>query len=87
MAATEGAKKSADKTDEASTPDDGTHPDLFDKNFDELKKWVDVKSSKYGILLVTREKRCKRLGTALKVFPFYIICNYFKVRTPHYSNY
>ncbi|KAL2334720.1 hypothetical protein Fmac_015933 [Flemingia macrophylla] len=41
--------------------------DLFEENFKELKKWVDVKSTKYGILLVTRERRAQRLGTALKV--------------------
>ncbi|KAL3524283.1 hypothetical protein ACH5RR_017117 [Cinchona calisaya] len=42
-------------------------PDPFEENFKELKKWVDVKSSKYGTLLVMREKRSGRLGTALKV--------------------
>ncbi|XP_054787399.1 tripeptidyl-peptidase 2 isoform X2 [Prosopis cineraria] len=67
---TEGAKKSVDpKTDDSdgqSAPEEGTQPDLFDENFHELKKWVDVKSSKYGILLVTRERRCQRLGIALK---------------------
>lgn len=47
--------------------DDGIHPDLFDENFKELKKWVDVKCTKYGILLVTHEKRSQRIGTALKV--------------------
>ncbi|CAI8593694.1 unnamed protein product [Vicia faba] len=62
--ATEGANKGVDS--EQST-DDGSHPDLFEENFLELKKWVDVKSSKYGILTVTRERRSQRLGTALKV--------------------
>ncbi|KAK3447201.1 hypothetical protein EUGRSUZ_A02780 [Eucalyptus grandis] len=42
-------------------------PNLFEENFAELKKWVDVKSSKYGTLLVIREQRHGRLGTALKV--------------------
>lgn len=42
--------------------------DLFEENFKELTKWVDVKSSKYGTLYVLREKRFGRLGTALKVF-------------------
>ena len=69
LAATEGAKKDVDKSDEQST-DDGSHPDLFEENFKELKKWVDVKSPKYGILLVTRERRAQRLGTALKVLSF-----------------
>ncbi|XP_052183432.1 tripeptidyl-peptidase 2 isoform X2 [Diospyros lotus] len=41
--------------------------DLFEENFKELKKWVDVKSSKYGNLLVVRERLSGRLGTALKV--------------------
>ncbi|CAL5327911.1 unnamed protein product [Camellia sinensis] len=41
-------------------------PDLFEENFKELKKWVDVKSLKYATLLVIRERRCGRLGTALK---------------------
>lgn len=61
-AATEGAKP-----DEQSK-DDGVYPDSFDENFKELKKWVDVKCTKYGILLVTHERRGQRLGTALKVF-------------------
>ena len=72
-AATEGAKKDVDKTDEQSAHD-GSHPDLFEENFKELKKWVDVKSTKYGILLVTRERRSQRLGTALKVFSFAKSC-------------
>ncbi|KAJ0970189.1 hypothetical protein J5N97_023066 [Dioscorea zingiberensis] len=42
-------------------------PDLFEENFKEIKKWVDVKSSKYGMLVVVRERRCGKLGTALKV--------------------
>ena len=50
------------------TTDDRTVPDLFEENFKELRKWVDLKSSKYGTLLVIRERRCGRLGTALKVF-------------------
>ena len=41
--------------------------DLFEDNFKELQKWVDTKSSKYGILLVVRERRRGRLGAALKV--------------------
>ncbi|KAG9146521.1 hypothetical protein Leryth_023879 [Lithospermum erythrorhizon] len=44
-----------------------TQPDSFEENFKELRKWVDIKSSKYGSLLVIRERRCGRLGTALKV--------------------
>ncbi|PNY12838.1 tripeptidyl-peptidase 2-like protein, partial [Trifolium pratense] len=60
-AATEGAEP-----DEQSK-DDVIHPDLFDENFKELKKWVDVKCTKYGILLVKHERRSQRLGIALKV--------------------
>ncbi|KAI3920187.1 hypothetical protein MKX01_017844 [Papaver californicum] len=42
--------------------------DLFEKNFKELKRWVDVKpTSKYGKLLVFHERRLGRLGTALKL--------------------
>ncbi|KAI9384993.1 hypothetical protein POPTR_012G142200v4 [Populus trichocarpa] len=40
--------------------------DLFEDNFKELQKWVDTKSSKYGTLLVLRERRRGRLGAALK---------------------
>lgn len=62
--ATEGAKE--DMGNKQSKDDHG-HGDLFEENFKELKKWVDVKSAKYGILLVKRERRAQRLGTALKV--------------------
>ncbi|KAE8694263.1 Tripeptidyl-peptidase 2 [Hibiscus syriacus] len=41
--------------------------DLFEENFKELAKWVDIKSSKYGTIYVLRERRWGRLGTALKV--------------------
>lgn len=44
--------------------------DLFEENFKELKKWADVKSSKYGLLSVIRERQSGRLGTALKVGDF-----------------
>ncbi|CAA7390916.1 unnamed protein product [Spirodela intermedia] len=40
---------------------------LFEENFKELKKWVDVKSSKYGMLSVIRERKSGRIGTALKI--------------------
>ncbi|KAF3432977.1 hypothetical protein FNV43_RR24079 [Rhamnella rubrinervis] len=46
-AAAEGSKDE-EKTVEHS-------PDVFEENFKELKKWVDVKSSKYGTLSVIRE--------------------------------
>ncbi|KAJ9679435.1 hypothetical protein PVL29_021384 [Vitis rotundifolia] len=64
-AAAEGTKD-VDKTDDQSAPE-STQPDLFEENFKELKKWVDIKSSKYGTLWVVRERCCGRLGTALKV--------------------
>ncbi|KAK1307536.1 hypothetical protein QJS10_CPA09g01678 [Acorus calamus] len=51
--------------DSASPPVD--QPDKFEENFKELKKWVDVKSSKYSMLVVVHERRCKRPGTTLKV--------------------
>lgn len=41
--------------------------DLFEENFKELKKWEDVKSSRYRTLMVIRERHNGRLGTALKV--------------------
>ncbi|XP_058205932.1 tripeptidyl-peptidase 2 isoform X1 [Rhododendron vialii] len=65
LAPTEG-ENIVDRTDDQSVPDAKTQPDLFEENFKELKKWVDIKS-KYGTLLVIREQRCGRLGTALKV--------------------
>lgn len=65
LAPTEG-ENIVDRTDDQSVPDAKTQPDLFEENFKELKKWVDVKS-KYGTLLVIREQRCGRPGTALKV--------------------
>ncbi|XP_047329580.1 tripeptidyl-peptidase 2 isoform X2 [Impatiens glandulifera] len=49
-----------------SMGDESCDQDLFEVNFKELKKWVDLKSSKYGTLLVIREKRSGRFGTALK---------------------
>ncbi|KAK7380315.1 hypothetical protein VNO78_32823 [Psophocarpus tetragonolobus] len=64
LGASDGTKE--DKDSKKSTDNRG-QADLFEENFKELKKWVDVKSTKYGILLVTRERRAKRLGTALKV--------------------
>lgn len=67
-AESEGAKD-VEKTDEHS-------PDVFEANFKELKKWVDVKSSKYGTLSVIHERRRGRLGTALKVtfsMPFLVV--------------
>ncbi|KAG8652896.1 tripeptidyl-peptidase 2 isoform X2 [Manihot esculenta] len=66
LAVTEGTK-GVDTTDKKTAPDAGGQPDLFEENFKELQKWVDVKSSKYGTLLVIRERRRGRLGTALKV--------------------
>ncbi|XP_057527935.1 tripeptidyl-peptidase 2 isoform X1 [Amaranthus tricolor] len=41
--------------------------DLFESTYKELRKWVDVKSSRYGIISVIRERRSRRLGLALKV--------------------
>ncbi|XXG85157.1 hypothetical protein AAC387_Pa11g0297 [Persea americana] len=63
--AEESTKDPDDTTEDVPKCDDPA--DLFEQNFKELRKWVDVKSYKYGLLLVLRERRCGRLGTALKV--------------------
>ncbi|KAB1210686.1 Tripeptidyl-peptidase 2 [Morella rubra] len=65
LASSEGAEL-VDKTREQSHSDSVTQPELFEENFKELKKWVDVKSPRYGTLLVLHERRSGRLGTALK---------------------
>uniref|UniRef100_A0A0E0K3A0 tripeptidyl-peptidase II n=1 Tax=Oryza punctata TaxID=4537 RepID=A0A0E0K3A0_ORYPU len=52
------------KTDEST---EASAKDAFEENYKELIKWVDAKSTKYGSLTVLRERRCGRLGTALKV--------------------
>ncbi|GFP82230.1 tripeptidyl-peptidase 2 [Phtheirospermum japonicum] len=51
----------------AAKSESSAKPDLFEENFKELKKWVDVKSARYGTLFVIHERRKGRLGTALKV--------------------
>ncbi|XVF50835.1 hypothetical protein PTKIN_Ptkin04bG0135800 [Pterospermum kingtungense] len=60
------ATKDSDQTGVSAVGSD-IPSDLFEQNFKELMKWVDLKSSKYGTLSVLRERRCGRLGTALKV--------------------
>lgn len=62
---TEGSKGKDGNGDQSAWEVIGS--DLFEENFRELKKWVNVKSSKYGTLLVIRERRCGRPGAALKV--------------------
>lgn len=67
--------------------DVGKTEDPFEENFKELKKWVDVKSSKFVTLTVLREKRCGRLGTALKVLSlahlfFWLVYVYFILVSP-----
>lgn len=52
-------------TEDSSAQSDQS--DLFEENYKELKKWVDVKSSKYGMLSVMRERRKGRIGMALKI--------------------
>ncbi|KAK7816533.1 tripeptidyl-peptidase 2 [Quercus suber] len=59
------SSKDLEITRDQSQPESGVQPDLFEEKFKELKKWVDLKSSKYGTLLVLRERRSRRLGTAL----------------------
>ncbi|KAE8663274.1 Tripeptidyl-peptidase 2 [Hibiscus syriacus] len=66
LSATEGTKD-LDQTGGQSGVGSDIESDLFEENFKELTKWVDLKSSKYGTLSVLRERRCGRLGTALKV--------------------
>ncbi|XWS37844.1 hypothetical protein CRYUN_Cryun19dG0080400 [Craigia yunnanensis] len=64
LAAIEGTKDVHQTGDQSAVGSD-IQSDLFE-NFKELKKWVDLKSSKSGTLSVLRERRCGRLGTALK---------------------
>uniref|UniRef100_A0A0E0CPF6 tripeptidyl-peptidase II n=1 Tax=Oryza meridionalis TaxID=40149 RepID=A0A0E0CPF6_9ORYZ len=52
------------KTDEST---EASAKDAFEENYKELIKWVDAKTTKYGSLTILRERRCGRLGTALKV--------------------
>ncbi|CAH9123538.1 unnamed protein product [Cuscuta epithymum] len=56
-----------DKTDAQPATAPHVESDLFEKNFKELKKWMDVTSSRYGTLSVIYERRLGRLGTALKI--------------------
>ncbi|XP_026379744.1 tripeptidyl-peptidase 2-like isoform X1 [Papaver somniferum] len=66
--ATEGFYVVDKSTTEYASDSSDKQEDLFEKNFKELKRWVDVKpTSKYGKLLVLHERRLGRLGTALKV--------------------
>ncbi|KAL0371708.1 UNVERIFIED_CONTAM: Tripeptidyl-peptidase 2 [Sesamum calycinum] len=60
-------EKVVDKEDAKAATDSSVKSDLFEENFKELKKWVDVRSSRYGTLFVIRERRQERLGTALKL--------------------
>lgn len=53
--------------DAKAATDSSNNLDLFEENFKELQKWVDVKSTRYGTLYIIRERRKGRLGTALKV--------------------
>ncbi|KAL7003416.1 tripeptidyl-peptidase II Tpp2 [Sarracenia purpurea var. burkii] len=62
-----GEKASTEGANVLDRTDDKSVPDLFEENFIEIKKWVDVKSSKYGTLSVIHERRRGRLGIALKV--------------------
>jgi hypothetical protein len=67
----QGDKPSASVVTEGSKEaGSGVLLERFEDNFKELQKWVEVKSSKYGILSITRERHRGRLGTALKVFSF-----------------
>ncbi|MQM06778.1 hypothetical protein Taro_039605 [Colocasia esculenta] len=65
MGASAPGDKDSEKETKKGTPELG-EKDLFEANFKEIKKWVDVKSSKHGLLSVIRERHGGRLGTALK---------------------
>ncbi|XP_010255392.1 PREDICTED: tripeptidyl-peptidase 2 [Nelumbo nucifera] len=67
LSGTTASTEASDQARQESAPDSGKQQDLFEENFKELKRWVDVQSSKYGMLSVVRERRSGRLGTALKV--------------------
>ncbi|XP_073032784.1 LOW QUALITY PROTEIN: tripeptidyl-peptidase 2 [Primulina eburnea] len=60
-------EKVVDKEDTQAASDSSGQSVLFEENFKELQKWVDMKSSKYGTLSVIRERRKGCLGTAVKV--------------------
>ncbi|GLJ21474.1 hypothetical protein SUGI_0396320 [Cryptomeria japonica] len=60
-------ESSDDKEKNVSSLDADDTRDLFEENYEEFRKWADVFSPKYGLLTIVRERRSKRLGTALKV--------------------
>ncbi|KAJ8771482.1 hypothetical protein K2173_026659 [Erythroxylum novogranatense] len=66
LTGTESVEDVGKNGDPSATGSDG-QSDLFEENFKELQKWVNMKSLKYGTLSVIRERRRGRLGTALKV--------------------
>ncbi|KAI5070002.1 hypothetical protein GOP47_0014345 [Adiantum capillus-veneris] len=41
--------------------------DSFEETYLELRKWIDISSTRYSLLKVIHEKRAGRFGTALKV--------------------
>ena len=41
--------------------------DLFEATYNELRKWVDEMSLKYGTIPIIHERHSERLGSALKV--------------------
>lgn len=57
----------SNKKDDEAESGSSDQEDSFEKNYKELEKWVDMKSSKYSMLSLIRERRRGRLGTALKV--------------------
>lgn len=60
--------ESSDDREKIVSPSDvDDMKDLFEENYEEFRKWADVFSPKYGFLTIVRERRSKRLGTALKV--------------------
>lgn len=64
-----GSSDATSPQDERLPSSDATSPqdDRFEETYLELRKWVDISSTKYSLLTVIRERRAGRLGTAMKV--------------------
>ncbi|CAA0834352.1 Tripeptidyl-peptidase 2 [Striga hermonthica] len=73
LAEIESLKKCENVNEEAKATLDSTgDQDQFEQNFKELKKWVNVKSSRFGTLFVIHERRKGRLAIALEVLNYMI---------------
>eukprot|EP00250_Pteridium_aquilinum_P012313 c20649_g1_i1 orf=679-4899(-) len=58
---------SVQEEDTGSADESGPQDNRFEETYRELRKWVDISSTKYSLLTVIHEKRAGRLGTAIKV--------------------